>query len=350
MKQFVGFMVFLFICSCCTLSSVDRVQQAIETQAKMLVDSGIIEHKYVVFTDYLFTDSHRIYLIGDASCPLDFVFFGCPSKIVKYKDKFLCFANHDKPEIGIDEVKKITSYSGNPLNDCFNSLKWAMVVSNQGEVKKIIDCNDPPSGYFFTWADLWPYCYGYESHCPVQMFFDSHNIRVDLLNSISYNVDSLSLRQRLLEDMSYVYGKIFLKNNTDSVVCLSSDIKKHCAIVNGQDTLYLSLSDSLPIVLEPHSDTFCSYQSIPNKHFFKMLSLEKDPWGDFYRLFSNSAYSLMDINQQKRVTRIMHMDGMWFDVHDEYNSNLFLIMGPDMKRDRNYPYKYRYWEKQLEED
>lgn len=350
MKQFIGLMVFLFIGSGCTLSSVDRVQQTIEAQAKLLVDSGYIEKRYVVFEDYVFTDSHRIYVIGDADCPLDVDFLGCPSKIVTYKDKFLCFANHDEPELSIDEVKKITSYSGNPLNDCFNSIKWVMVISNQGEVKRIIDYEEVMGDTFLAWTDLWPYFYGYESHCPVQMILGSHNVKVDLGNSISYNVDSLNLRQRLLKDMSYIYGEMFLQNNTDSVVCLSSDTKKHYAIANGRDTLYLSLCDSLPIVLAPHRYMYCSYQSIPNEHFFKKLSLEKDPWGYFHRLFSNSAYSLMDIDHQKTVTRIMHINGTWFDVRDEHNSNLFRILDPDMKRDRNPLCKQRYWEKQLEEN
>ena len=43
MKQFAGLIVFLFVWSGCTLSPIDKVQQTIETQAKLLVDSGYIE-------------------------------------------------------------------------------------------------------------------------------------------------------------------------------------------------------------------------------------------------------------------------------------------------------------------
>lgn len=350
MRQFVGLMLFLFTCSSCTLSSVDKVQQAIEAQAKLLVDSGYIENKYVVFEDFLFTDSHRIYLVEDSKCPLGVTFDDCPSRIISYKGKFLCFLNHDEPEMSIGEMKKITSYSGNPLNDNFNSIKWVMVVSNQGEIKKIIEDDESKDYTLFAWTDLWPYFYGYESHVPVQMILGSHNIRLDLLNGIAYNVDSLNLRQRLLEDLSCVYGEMLLKNNTDSIIRLFSDTKRHYAVANGQDTLYLSLCDSLPIVLEPHRYLFCPYQSIPNERFFKKLSLEKDPWEYFYRLLSSSTYGLMDINRQKTVTRVMYIDGNWFNVRDENDSDLFYILNSSMKRDCNFRYNYRYWEKQLKEN
>lgn len=350
MKQFVGLMIFLFIWSGCTLSSVDRVQQTIEAQAKLLIDSGYVKNKYVVFEDYTFSDLYRIYLIGDTECPLDNS-WGCPSKIVSYKDKFLCFSNHDEPEMSIDEVKKITSYSGNPLNDCFNNIKWVMVVSNQGEVEKVINYEQMGGKTtILDWTELWPYFPGYEAHCAVQMAFSSHNIRVHLGNALSHNVDSLNLRQKLLEDIYGIYGEMYLKNNTDSAVTLSSETKKHYAIVNGPDTLYMSLCDSLPIVLEPYESRHCTYRSIPNKPFFKRLALEKDPWSYFHRLFSNSVYSLMNVNQIKVIARVMHVNEGWFDIYDENDSNLFRVLDSDMKRDRNFFYKYRYWEKKLKEN
>ena len=350
MKQFAGLIVFLFVWSGCTLSPIDKVQLAIETQAKLLVDSGHIEKSYVVFEDYFFNALYRIYLIGDTDCPLDSS-LGCPSKIVSYKDKFLCFSNHDEPEMLFDEIKKITSYSGNPLNDCFNSIKWVMVVSNQGKIEKMFNYTQlEEKETALNWTELWPYFSGYEAHCPVQMAFGSYNVKVDLINARPYNIDSLNLRRRFLENMIGINGKMYLKNNTDSTVMLSSDTKKHCAIVNGIDTLYLSLCDSLPIVLKPYEYRYCSYQSISDECFFRKLVLERSPWDYLHRLFSDSAYSLMDVNHYKDVTRIMHVNTGWLDICDENDLNLFYILDSDMKRDRNPLYKQRYWEKQLEEN
>lgn len=53
MKQFAGLIVFLFVWSSCTLSPIDKVQQTIETQAKLLVDSGYIE-KNILFLRIIF--------------------------------------------------------------------------------------------------------------------------------------------------------------------------------------------------------------------------------------------------------------------------------------------------------
>ena len=350
MKQFAGLIVFLFVWSSCTLSPIDKVQQTIETQAKLLVDSGYIEKKYIVFEDYFFNDLYRIYLIGDTECTLDNS-LGCPSRIVSYKDKFLCFSNHDEPEMLFDEVKKITFYSGNPLNDCFNSIKWVMVVSNRGKMEKLFNYKQlEETATVLNWTELWPYFSGYEAHCPVQMAFNSYNVKIDLKNPRPYNIDSLNLRRGVLENMIGINGKMYLKNNTDSIVMLSSDTKKHCAIVNGIDTLYLSLCDSLPIVLKPYEYRYCSFQSIPDECFFKKLVLERSPWDHLHCLFSDFAYNLMDVNQHKGITRVMHVNTGWLDICDENDLNLFYVLDSDMKRDCNPFYKSRYWEKQFKED
>ncbi len=226
-----------------------------------------------------------------------------------------------------------------------------MVVSNQGKIEKMFNYTQlEEKETALNWTELWPYFSGYEAHCPVQMAFGSYNVKVDLINARPYNIDSLNLRRRFLENMIGINGKMYLKNNTDSTVMLSSDTKKHCAIVNGIDTLYLSLCDSLPIVLKPYEYRYCSYQSISDECFFRKLVLERSPWDYLHRLFSDSAYSLMDVNHYKDVTRIMHVNTGWLDICDENDLNLFYILDSDMKRDRNPLYKQRYWEKQLEEN
>lgn len=108
-----------------------------------------------------------------------------------------------------------------------------------------------------------------------------------------------------------VYGRMYLKNNTVSTVCLSSNTKEHYAIVNGHDSLYLLLCDSLPIVLTPLERKNIKYRSLSGQSsssFFKHLALEQDSWEYFYNLFCNSVYCLMDINDENHETKVMFHD------------------------------------------
>ena len=65
---------------------------------------------------------------------------------------------------------------------------------------------------------------------------------VELSDSyLSCNVDSIKRNLLWNENQNTtmiknVYGQMYLKNNTDSVVYLSSSTKKHYAVVDGQDS------------------------------------------------------------------------------------------------------------------
>ncbi|UVR10533.1 Imm65 family immunity protein [Bacteroides ovatus] len=136
-----------------------------------------------------------------------------------------------------------------------------MVVSKLGEKKILIDTSLLRGwGTYFNITELWPYFSGYVKGCPVQMGVMSHD--VELSDSyLSCNVDSIKRNLLWNENQNTtmiknVYGQMYLKNNTDSVVYLSSSTKKHYAVVDGQDSLYLSLSDSLPIILGPNEKKY----------------------------------------------------------------------------------------------
>lgn len=73
-----------------------------------------------------------------------------------------------------------------------------------------------------------------------------------------------------------IIGELYLKNNTDSTICVSSEATKHYAVVNNHDSLYLSLCDSLPIILEPNEYKIARYKTLPHQEcFFLKCSLGK---------------------------------------------------------------------------
>ena len=82
-----------------------------EAQAKLLVDSGLIANEYVVLYELAINDSNHIYSIQAADCPADLK-FEYPSKIIKYKDKYLCFIELDEAPMSAKEMIEASSYSG----------------------------------------------------------------------------------------------------------------------------------------------------------------------------------------------------------------------------------------------
>ena len=105
-------LILLFVIVGCKQPTINKVQQAVEAQAKLLVDSGLIANEYVVLYELAINDSNHIYSIQAADCPADLK-FEYPSKIIKYKDKYLCFIELDEAPMSAKEMIEASSYSGN---------------------------------------------------------------------------------------------------------------------------------------------------------------------------------------------------------------------------------------------
>lgn len=326
MKKKLFYVVILFALVGCTRSPLSKVQQEVEAQVRLLIDSGLIQNKYVVLYEHTDNGSSHIYRISDSEFPVDNATLELPSKIVSYKDKYLCFIELDEPEMSFDELKKITCYSGNPMIETEHTYKWFLAVSEQGQESKLVDFDWEKKSYL-DYTELWPHFSGYSEDCPVQMGVVFHDIETYSRPSFTLNVDSV--RQQLLSYyIKSIYGRVYLKNNTDSVVSLSSSTKKHYAVINNRDSLYLSLCDSLPIILGPHERKEIRYVSIPSQQsFFERLSKEEDPWEYFYNLFCKSTYCLMKINHKDLVTRVMFLDcACGFEVTTEKGESLFRLL------------------------
>ena len=229
---------------------------------------------------------------------------------------------------------------------------WLLVVSKLGEKKILIDTSLFRGwGTYFNITELWPYFSGYVKGCPVQMGVMSHD--VELSDSyLSCNVDSIKRNLLWNENQNTtmiknVYGQMYLKNNTDSVVYLSSSTKKHYAVVDGQDSLYLSLSDSLPIILGPNEKKILEYKSLPRQdEFFRNLTLKEDPWEYFYNLFCRSTYSFINVNGKKSQTKVMFhdIDNYGFNVSMTSPSIQFQILNHGIY-DKKYGEmsRFRFW-------
>ena len=73
---------------------------------------ALIANEYVVLYELAINDSNHIYSIQAADCPADLK-FEYPSKIIKYKDKYLCFIELDEAPMSAKEMIEASSYSGN---------------------------------------------------------------------------------------------------------------------------------------------------------------------------------------------------------------------------------------------
>ena len=324
-------LMFLFVMVGCMQPTLNKVQQMVEKQAGLLVDSGLIVNKYVILYELAINDSNHIYQIQASDCPalgLDY-----PSKIVQYKDRYFCFIELDEFPMSTDVMIEQTGYSGNLNMEGGGGETWILVVSKRGEKKKLIDISLLEPGWvtYFNIKELWPYFSGYVKEETVQMGIISHDVELNDFSSF-YNVDSIKQKIFWDEDqrstmIKELVGEMYLKNNTDSTICVSSETTKHYAVVNNHDSLYLSLCDSLPIILKPNEYKIIKYKTLPHQEcFFKSAASEKDCWGYLYNLFCNFTYCLMNIDGEIMQNKIMFHDinNYGFKVHSRYGYGIDL--------------------------
>ncbi len=343
-------LMFLFVMVGCTQPTLNKVQQMVEKQAGLLVDSGLIVNKYVILYELAINDSNHIYQIQASDCPawgLDY-----PSKIVQYKDKYFCFIELDEFPMSTDVMIEQTGYSGNLNMEGGGGETWILVVSKRGEKKKLIDISlfEPGWVTYFNIKELWPYFSGYVKGGKVQMGVISHDVE---LNDFSLHCNVDSLEQKLLWDeerewtmIKEIYGEMYFKNNTDSTVSVSSETIRHYAVVNNHDSLYLSLCDSLPIILEPNEYKIINYKSLPHQEcFFKNIALEKDSWGYLYNLFCNSTYCLLDVAGENMQKKIMFHDigNYGFDVSNHRGIYLRILNHGIYDKKGTDTFRFRFW-------
>ena len=309
--------------NCAGLSKAgkDKVWRTVEKEARALIDDGQMDLQYVVLYELAINDSNSFYLIKDSYIPA--YEYNYPFKIISYRNKQLCFVGLYESPMSINEMLRQSGYSPNINMESGVGREWVLVVSNAGKVRKLLASH---SRNYFNVPDLEPYFSGYVEGCPIQIGIMSHDIKLGN-TYISMNVDSL--KQHLLWSKYQncitrkVYGEISLKNRTNSTLCLSSadSLLRHCVVVNpnSNDSLYFTLLDSLPIVLNPAEQRVVKYESLPRQDvFFQNLIQEEEPWDYFYDLFCRSAYNLMKVNGEEKRFRVMYDDtneqGFWVDV------------------------------------
>ena len=343
-------LMLLYVMVGCTQPTLNKVQQSVEKQAGLLVDSGLIVNKYVILYELAINDSNHIYRIQASDYPawgLDY-----PSKIVQYKDRYFCFIELDEFPMSTEEMIEQTGYSGNLLSEGGGGETWILVVSKRGEKKKLIDISSLEPGWvtYFNIKELWPYFSGYVKGGKVQMGVISHDVELND-SYLHCNVDSLE--QKLFWDevqsrtmIKEIYGEIYLKNNTDSTVSVSSENMRHYAVVNNHDSLYLSFCDSLPIILEPNEYKIINYKSLPHQEcFFKNIALEKDSWGYLYNLFCNSTYCLLDVDGENMQKKIMFhdIDHYGFDVSNNRGIYLRILNHGIYDKKGTDVFRFRFW-------
>lgn len=172
MRRTFFYIILLFAIAGCARSPLNKVQQEVETQVKFLVDSGYVQNKYVVLYELVINDSNHIYQIVDSEFPVG-ANLELPSKITKYKDKYLCFIELDEPEMAVGDMERITHYFGSPIVETEYTVKWFFAVSKLGQKKILVDfLQYEDKGSFFNLTELWPYHSGYMKDCPVLSYPD----------------------------------------------------------------------------------------------------------------------------------------------------------------------------------
>lgn len=351
MKNRIFYLILFFVIIGCNQPTLDKIQKAAQRQAELLVDCGLVQNKYIILNEVAINKNYHIYLITDSEFPFAAT-LESPSKIIPYKNSFICLLELDEQKMSIAEIKKKTGYLGNPMIEIDDLPKWCLAVSTNGKRRKIIELSElENSKSWFDMVELWPYLSGYVKDNPIQMGIMTYNIRLKQGCILTSHTDSI--KKQLLahnaQNIDCIFGDIYLKNNTDSCINLSSNREEMYAIVYDKDSLFLSLTDSLPIEIAPYQSVIVSYRSLPhqtNNHFFEKLATKEDSWTLLHNLFCSSTYCIMNINEEKTGYQIMFQDigNYEFEVFNPLNQKLTMIYLPYIyDKDENIYQNTRFW-------
>lgn len=292
--------VILICLSCvlwgCTHRPNDFYQRAIDYVIP-LVDSGYIIGDYIHLYELAMNDSNSVYEISGMDSPFSRPEF--PSRIVKEKGKYFCFTELDEPELSVEQVYKLT----NQCNATFESSNldlWFLGISKY-EKDGVLIKDSTVRVRLVEYSELWPYLSGGKPNGKgLFMCLSSHNLV--LSGSDTLNSDSLKFY------IGEVSGEINIYNRTDSAFVFFPDNQgRTYIVVNGTDTLELSIQESFPIEIAPYDSQTLHYVSKKNKPFFQNLSINHT-WDALYRLLSDSTFCLLKTNGKNESIRLLHND------------------------------------------
>ena len=83
--------------------SLEDIHQRVAKQVEVLIDSGYLLTTYIEIDEVFSTDSNSLYYIGESDSPGS---DGAelPSRVIKYKERYLCFIELDEPEMSRTEL------------------------------------------------------------------------------------------------------------------------------------------------------------------------------------------------------------------------------------------------------
>lgn len=348
MKRLVYVIVFILLGGCLSPSfPLEEVHQRVAKQIELLIDSGYLAMPYIEIYEIVSNDSNVIYRIGSSDSPAS-QDAELPSRIMKYRDRFLCFIELDEPEISRTELFRQEVVADSAFRENLylgDTCYWLLACRKYEEkqtlvridIPQVIGLSDIPYKTIFDYPELWPYFSGgkpYEESS--LMVLDSHNLIV----SEPYVQDLNNLEiDSLKQYVERFGGEIFVRNLTDSSLTLSCGLnsKRHYAVVNGADTLNFHLKDSLPIVIKAHGYKYLKYDSEHPYSFLQKLP-KQNIWMSMYKLFSDSTFCFLNIDGISQKYRIMHDDTQWQNFMKgslSTGNRLFFNENIDDKEDRS---------------
>lgn len=348
MKELKLILLITLLGGCTPSTPLMEIHQRVAKEVELLIDSGYLFTEYVEVYELSSNDSSCIYSISISDAPGS----SCaeyPSRVIKYKDKYLCFIELDEPEMTSEQLIKDGIVRDSTLS-MMNQVRhqrdnmWLLGISKYNERKVLF--KDTADVYVdVEYPELWPYFSGENPQGKgVVMTMIEHDVVVadtSILEPYDYYVEAPD-RDSVKYYANYLQGSIYVYNLTDAVMTLSSnpDTLKTIGVVNGKDTLKLLLDEELPLQIEPHDANWLHYKSEPTATFFKKLP-DKPFWTSLHKLLSDSTYCFLYINGKPSNFRLLYNDMRLHSYYmDEKASNRYIFYNEGVynkrKRESNF--------------
>lgn len=144
MRKLVYSVILIILEGCLSPSSLEEVHQRVAKQVTLLIDSNFISTPYVEIEEMASNDSILIYRVrASSSAGSDGA--ELPSRVIKYKDRYLCFIELDEPEMSRTELfnKGIVSDSNFQENLVTWEVGYWIIALRKYEDKHILVKESP---------------------------------------------------------------------------------------------------------------------------------------------------------------------------------------------------------------
>lgn len=291
------------LCGCREKKGSDCVERVLMSEVKGIVDRGEFPYKYIVIDRLMEHKTGVVYELMDTRVPFSLRTNMPPFKMVRYRDKFICFMDATKPTgLSRDELERETGekfaekdYEDNLMGP--GGCLYYLGISMDGKRKKLLPFSIRTEELYKR-RPLFEYMFdGYDFvHIPRFIY-----VGFDLVVDSTYQ-EEISLKNHL---QRLCNARFYCTDPQDPNLVEKPTDTRFFATICGGDTLRY-------VGYKPFYRHLLVGETLEQPDFFKKLP-ETDSWSSLYQLVRDSTFYLEEHHGQYTKTHVPFFDDLLGD-------------------------------------